>query len=750
MKSYLDKFAMAAVLLTTFGCVTVESKSASHDSGTASSADAANDSGTDSGKGDSGLSTTDSGIDSGKQDGQVDAAPDTSVSDATVSDGAVSDSASVDAQPVDAGVNVFNPPTATPTSDEDFNATSTAWIPIQAAGGNFSQFAKVAGGELVVDVPAGNSWGKTGVRSEKPIFTISDDMAQEPYTLLVDFDPAATSGYVIALSTTAYDDIWQYSNAWTSFVRHPTAGGTSAALVNTQNASDDSRSLTNVPLVAPETEAVTVRPGHAQVCTSSGWAMEGKFGWLTTGTPVYAYVFSHAYDAAMPVKMAIKRIRVIRGGGCGPAGGVGTYTAAHTKEVFTDSFAGGVTQNFTPIQAAGGNYGSFAKTTTNELSVDVPGGNAWGKTGIRSSFFLFDVREDFNTTPLSITFAFDSSRTDGYVIALSPTAYDDIWQYSNAWTSFVRHPTAGGATASLSNTQNATDTAITLPNIPSEAPATTTMTVWPGHVQVCTSTGWGMEGDYAWLTPGTKVYAYVFSHAYESGMPVKMDLKSVAAGRTAGCGAKGSISAYPAPTPRQLFTDDFSGGYAKNWTGIQAAGGNFTSFATTTTGEVYVNVPAGNSWGKTGIRSTYDMFNVRSDFDSSPLVLNFTFDPARTTGYRVVLSETAYDDIWQYSNVWTGYIYNPDTGAGSFDLVNTQNTADTSTSLTTLPATAPETLTLTIKKKHVKAELSGGYVLEGDYAWLDVNKTVYVYVFSHPYAQGTAAKFALKSVRATR
>jgi hypothetical protein len=267
---------------------------------------------------------------------------------------------------------------------------------------------------------------------------------------------------------------------------------------------------------------------------------------------------------------------------------------------------------------------------------------------------------------------------------------------------------------------------------------------------MCTSTGWGMEGDYAWLKTGAKVYAYVFSHPYDQNMPAQMDLTAVRANRAASCGASGAIPAYPAPAPRVLFQDNFSGGYAQNWVGVQAAGGNFASFAKTTTGEVFVDVPADNSWGKTGIRSNYFLFDVRTDEATAPLTLDFAFDPTRTTGFVIALSNAAYDDIWTYENVWMSFVTDPDTGLAGFNLVNTQNTADTSVSTPGLPGTAPSKVSLTITPKHVKALLSSGHVLEGNYNWLDVGKKVYAYVFSHPARQSLPSRMALKSITATR
>jgi len=646
----------------------------------------------------------------------------------------------------------FVVPPGTVTVSEEFNTlptTTTTFVPIQAAGGDFAKFATVSGGRLVVDVPAGNSWGKTGVRSKDPVFEITADMAQSPWSVVVELDQAASTGFIVALSPTVYDDIWTYENFWLAWVRHPLAGGTSANIVNTQNTADTTKILTNTPLTPPASVAVSAWLGQAQACATNGWGMEGNYAWMKAGTKVYAYVFAHPYDQGMPAKLAVKSVKVFRGAPCGALGSIPPYTALPEAAVFADDLSAGTDKYWTPIQAAGGDFAKFATTPAGDFFVDVPANNSWGKTGLRSDYYMFDVRDDMLTTPLSLTFEFVPTRTSGFVIALSPMVYDDIWTYGNFWAAFTRHPMGGGASANIVNTQDTKDTSKILPNIPSTAPSTVTLAVRPGHVQMCTSTGWGMEGDYAWLKSGAKVHAYVFAHPFDQHMPAQMDLTSVRADRIAGCGASGSIAAYPAPAPRVLFQDAFAGGLAQNWVGIQAAGGDFAKFATTT-GEIFVNVPADNSWGKTGIRSNYYLFDVRSDYATAPLMLDFAFDPARTSGFVIALSPMVYDDIWTYGNTWVAFVIDPDTGLAGFDLLNTKDTTDTSVSKPGLPGTAPSKVSLTVTPKHVKATLSTGQVLEGDYAWLDVGAKVYAYVFAHPARQNLASRMALKSVTVTR
>jgi hypothetical protein len=154
--------------------------------------------------------------------------------------------------------------------------------------------------------------------------------------------------------------------------------------------------------------------------------------------------------------------------------------------------------------------------------------------------------------------------------------------------------------------------------------------------------------------------------------------------------------------------------------------------------------------GSHALACGYYLFDVRSDFATAPLTLDFALDPTRTSGFVIVLSQTTYDDIWTPENVWMSFVPDPDTGLADFGLSNTQNTADTAASKTGLPTTAPSKVSLAITPKHVKATLSTGQVLEGNYNWLDVGKKAYAFVFSHPIRAGLPSRMALKSVTATR
>lgn len=94
------------------------------------------------------------------------------------------------------------------------------WEPVGVAGGDFARFARYGGGALVVDVPAGNGWGKTGLMSVQPALHVERRSDVAPYRFTVRTDPERTTGLVVALSATRSADMWSAEHlAWISLIR---------------------------------------------------------------------------------------------------------------------------------------------------------------------------------------------------------------------------------------------------------------------------------------------------------------------------------------------------------------------------------------------------------------------------------------------------------------------------------------------------------------------------------------------------
>ena len=85
---------------------------------------------------------------------------------------------------------VWTPP---PAHESLFSgALDARWEKLQAAGGDFAAFAKLEPGALVVDAPAGHSWGHTGLVSASFAGVFLDDFgAGAEQTFTFRFDPVA-------------------------------------------------------------------------------------------------------------------------------------------------------------------------------------------------------------------------------------------------------------------------------------------------------------------------------------------------------------------------------------------------------------------------------------------------------------------------------------------------------------------------------------------------------------------------------
>ncbi|MEA4882811.1 MAG: hypothetical protein VB144_03945 [Clostridia bacterium] len=198
-------------------------------------------------------------------------------------------------------------------SEEEFeDGLGSAWLPLSAAGGNFDRFAKVRNGFVVVDVPAGNCWGKTGVMSAVPVVTVSAD---SPNTVIVRVDPAKNDSFVISLSPVLYADTWLQTNLWFHYASAQPGspagcyyadahgafkyGGTGELRPNTQS--------------VPEWIAITVRPGAADVfIQGEASPATGSFPWMTPGTQLYVHIFSHARVDGGSSLLALDSVTVVK------------------------------------------------------------------------------------------------------------------------------------------------------------------------------------------------------------------------------------------------------------------------------------------------------------------------------------------------------------------------------------------------------------------------------------------------------
>ncbi len=661
--------------------------------------------------------------------------------------GTVNDNANLTPGGPTEGKGTYTPPAGNPVLNEEFNnGLGNDWAPTQGGGGDFKKFAKFASGELVVDVPEGNWWGKTGIHYKKPFFTVT----KEPFSMLFEFDPSKTNGFIIALADgERTEDPWNMTNVWISYHESPGSIQSYFAMANLTNDKDTAKSTYDIINKAPAKATVTVAPGKVKVCTSNGYGLEGNYGWLKEGAKVFLYVFSSSIDGGgQPTKMCLKSIKTYKSDGCAK----NDYTPPNGYLAFKDELDSYNQTMWAPTQGGGGDFSKFAKFEGGAFNVNVPKNSWWGKTGIKSKYYFLEVTKEMETKPYTIVLTFDPAKTKGFVACITNTSgLEDPWNVQNVWMHYSTHEYGTNSRFNVSNSRNDKDTAYSNSNVPQALPSQVAITIWPGKVKYTTSQGLTFNGNYAWLKPGMKLFFYVFTHPYDEAMPSSLSLKSVQVFKHAGA----TLSAWTPPANLVRFDENFTGGDRKGmWQAVQGGGGDFKKFAKFENGAFVVNVPPNSWWGKTGIRTEHPFFYVptSSELSAMPLVVTFDFDTARTTGFRIALTMSpGNEDPWNVAEtIWTGFSLDTKNNKGYYQLVDKAGDPKVLKEAKDLPPGAPKTVTIKLTPGHAVVTTSNGQTMEGDFPFIKEGNRIYLDVFTHPFADGMASSLVLKSIKAVR
>ena len=177
------------------------------------------------------------------------------------------------------------------------------WEPVGVAGGDFDQFAHWTDGGLVVDVPEGHSWGKTGLLSVEPVAVLDQRFGSTAYRLTIRVDPKTTTGFVAALSTERQADMWLTNRLWTTLARLPDGRynfaldwGGARTWVRPVDGDFVERRWTGDLIIDLGAGWSTVRLG------SDGPVIRAPYG-FAAGSRLYAEVQSHATAEGRPVRL---------------------------------------------------------------------------------------------------------------------------------------------------------------------------------------------------------------------------------------------------------------------------------------------------------------------------------------------------------------------------------------------------------------------------------------------------------------
>jgi hypothetical protein len=179
-----------------------------------------------------------------------------------------------------------------------------AWEPVGVAGGDFARFGRYAGNALVIDVPRGSSWGKTGVMLSKPALHVERETDLAPYRFIIRTDPARTTGFVVALSAAHAPDMWTAGHlAWVSLIRG--AAGTYELGLHQSPYANWSR-----PVTGTWNGQLTMTVAVDGVTTSvpGGPTIRAPLPELRENADYYLQVIAHPRNANEPASLALQSV----------------------------------------------------------------------------------------------------------------------------------------------------------------------------------------------------------------------------------------------------------------------------------------------------------------------------------------------------------------------------------------------------------------------------------------------------------
>jgi len=316
------------------------------------------------------------------------------------------------------------------------------WVSHSAGGGDYGVHAHPGPEGLVVSVPAGAGWGKVGIFSPDPLVWLDGTGEEARSTTTFEFEPAATSGFVVALC----GDFWgkvpgnDPGPPVISLNWHASGdGGAPHAVIATSlRSGSDSREIQDLPPACPPRVQFRLEPGRV-VITAPDWP-DQVLRWpvIASGQGFRVWAYTQCREAGSPVEMHLKRIELENSSGSlapepRPAPGV---LALPRKTWFTSTDH----SIWEPLGEAGGDFGAFAHFEDTGLFVDVPEGHNWGITGILSAFPLVPLDDRLRETPFQFRLKFDPGRTFALGVAFTTIKTTRYWDTKTGSAYLIRSP----------------------------------------------------------------------------------------------------------------------------------------------------------------------------------------------------------------------------------------------------------------------------------------------------------------------
>ncbi len=517
------------------------------------------------------------------------------------------------------------------------------WQPVASAGGDFDRFAQVAGGALQVDVPGGAGWGKAGIWSTRPLVTF--DGPRDTVALQLRLKPDRTTNFVLSLDPRAEVEEWSVHDLrlhWTTVAD----GSTSHAALFVRQ-----QQVAAVDLPGPVPDVLELRldpAGTARLLLPDGQSLEAQLPLPLPVEGFFLHIVTHSAEAEGPARLVLTEVSLTHGAPA--AASISPYPQPAAPQVLFDSTRGRI---WAPLMLAGGDFARDARIDGAGLTVSVAPDLGWATAGLYTptpAIWLDDFHSDAAVT---LDWSIDPANSDGFVLAMArPGAGNYPGEPPAPALIFVfqTDPVTGQGHALLRLNNDVPGDAWSSDG-PVTAPSRVQMILRPGEVTIEAEGFAPVTLPWSQAVEGAGLHLYAYGIAQTVDVAHRWALKGVAVTRTASTVPRPAAGPAKGVSPLPM-TQVFDGTPGPNWEPAAAWGGNFDAFARMDGGKLSVNVPAGNSWGMTGLLSSEPVLHLDQRNLLTPARIDLALDPMADPAFNLSLSRSKTPDMWPDHVVW--------------------------------------------------------------------------------------------------
>ncbi|MGB8814690.1 MAG: hypothetical protein WCC57_16045 [Paracoccaceae bacterium] len=536
----------------------------------------------------------------------------------------------------------LQPPTIAITDDFTGNE-SPQWLPYGVQGGDFGAWAHYEPGALVIAVPSGRNTRTTGLQSAKAFVQLPLPEASESLRIRIGLDPARSSNVVFAL--VAPDDLgahdWNTHEIWLS-LEERSIGTQELSLAVQQKVQ------ARIPLPPAKDLAalqMLIRPDGVILVTGDQGRLllEGRRAAVPKADAFHVQISASAtQDVATGLALnALRFDRVPFGAPGNPAAVLGD--APQQVVLFDGSAMGPHLEPFNMTRLA---FGDMARFDGGALVLALPKDQNTAEIGLFAPEALLWLDRFTKGASLRLRVEIDPAQTTGFQIGLSTAVGDKGSEPGKPRYLLHWRKTATGALRATQWLDADTDlTEATPPAMPEAVELDLT----PAGLRVLaagfpdTLLPWGELAD------GQGLRLFVTAKGDAPGQPASLALRKISLIRTPG-------TRDPAPQPltgvEPLAKQPLFPASLDAWQTYDLSGMDFAETAHfDAAGSLIVDKPGKYERPRAGILSTNPIAVLDDRLALTPYRLTFAFDPGRSDGFEVLLSNHKEADMWGDSSV---------------------------------------------------------------------------------------------------